>query len=462
MPATSQRVPIQLGLHSNEAPSPAQSVERLVNGYLEVTPNGKEPAPVYGIPGMTLFATVDDNIRGMLEVAGALYVVAGDNFLRIAEDGTATELSSAMVPETGPLTMASDGANIVVANAGTIWVHDIGAVTTTQVTDPDALPTSTVDYLNGYFIFGRDGTGEYFISALQDPENYDALDYATAEWKPDRLVRPVVLGRNLLLMGATSIEGQGHTGNATFPFERLQDLFIDVGLAGPPAVCVTNETVYWLASDGTCRRLDGSTAKRISTNAVERIISTWPEPGETLVSAHVWLGHLFVVFRNAQGCVVYDQSTDRWHERKSDEVPSWGALLFADCYGFRLFSRENLIYRLDADSADDGDQGYTMEIVTPFLTAQGKRFSINELELIMETGVEPDDQGVISVQATRDGVSYGTARTKQFADPVASTTSRLRFGRYGQQRAVAFKLTFTGLAPRSVLGLYADVEPDEV
>lgn len=462
MPATSTRVPVQLGLQSSEAPSPAQSVERLINGYLEVTPNGKEPAPIYGIPGFTLFATVSDDIRGMIEVAGALYVVAGDNFLRIAENGAATELSSAMIPETGPLMMASDGANIVVANAGTIWVHDIGTVTTTAVTDPDALPTSTVDLLDGYFIFGRDGTGEFFISALQDPEAYDALDFATAEARPDHLIRPLVLGRTLLLMGAKSIEGYVNTGDPTFPFQRTQDLFIDVGLAGAPAACVTNGTVYWLADDGSARRLDGGVAKRISTPPMERIIAGWSEPGETLVSAHVWLGHLFIVFRNGEGCIVFDQSTDRWHERMSQDTASWAATNFADCYGFRLFSRENLIFRLDADSADDGDQDYELTIVTPYLTAGGKRFSANELELLMQTGIEPDDQGLVTVEATRDGITYSTPREKSFTDPITTSTSRLRFGRYGQQRAVAWRLVLRGLAKRAVLGLYADIEVDEV
>lgn len=460
MAATSRRTPVLLGVASNEAPSPAQSVERLVNGYLESTPNGKEPTPIYGIPGMTLFATVDDDVRCMLEVAGILYVVASDNLIRIDTAGAPTELSSAMVPESGPVTMASDGLTIVIANAGHIWVHDILAGTTVEATDPDAPDTSTVTYGDGYYVFGEDNTGEFFISALQDPINYDALDFASAEWKPDKLIRPLMVGRSLLLFGASSIEGRANTGATPFPFERLQDLFVDVGLAGAFAVTLTNQTAYWLANDGTVRRLDGSTAKRISTEPMERIIAGWSQPGETLVSAHVWLGHLNIVLRNAEGCIVFDQSTERWHERASGGSATWGAALFADCYGYRLFSRENVIYRLDADSADDGDQDYVLTMITPYVSNQGKRFSVNELELLMETGGEPDD-ATVSVAATRDGVSWSAERERTYSNP-ATTTQRLRFGRYGQQRAIAWRHTIRGLAKRAVLGLYADIEPDEV
>lgn len=448
------RVPILLGRQQGEAFSPAVSIERLLNGYLEQTPQGRAPTPVYGTPGLIRLGT-QANCRGLLETGEILYAVVGTFLRRIDSAGGAYDIGT--IPNAGVTAdMAGDGTHVVVVDPtdGEIYVWD--GATFGNVTDADAPAASSVEWMNGFFIFTEEDSEQFFISPMNDPTgDYAALDFDSSDIRPDKLVRVRRVGRTLLLMGRQSVEFWFYSGDAIFPFERYADDPLDVGLAGMRCEATNNETIFWLANDLTVRRLDGRTATRISTFAIEQEIAGWSDPSATVVTSHVWRGHLFVVFRNADGCVVWDQATQTWHERQSYDMDTWRAAHYAYCYGKHIFGGPRL-YEMDADTYEEDGETLTFEMVTPWLDHQGQRFSITELEVRVEGGVgslELDPQ--MTCERTVDGEEY-TAPMIRKMGKVGERLRLVRFGRQGMSRGCAFRFRITDAVKRVVYEINAE------
>lgn len=452
------RFPLALGKQSSAGKAPAESVERLLNGYVETVPDGKEPTPVYGTPGLKRWASgLAGPIRGRLEMTGVLYVVAGGHLYSLDGNGLSTDLG--LIPNADKVAIDGDGTNVVIVTAGKIYVWN-QANGVVMVTDPDAPNASSVVFIDGFFMFGEANSEQFFISGLGDPINYDALDFASAEWKPDNLITPVVQRRTVFMMGAKTMEAQQNTGAAAFPFQRYSDLFIDVGIAGRDAVVTTNDSMYWLANDFTARRLDGMTATPVSTADINRKFKAWSDPSATICSAHVIAAHLFVVFWNPDGCVAFDQSTQLWHERSSYGSKTWRASHLVDCYGLTLAcsSIDGTIYSLDEATFDEDGQPLEFEMVTPFLYRQNLRLSTTELEVVAQTGegaVGTDPQ--ITAERTRDGKVW-SPRKRRSLGRTGENEKRVRFGPQGQARQMAWRFRITDPVRRAILGAYAEAD----
>lgn len=460
-----RRVPIQVGKSPAGDGVPLQSVERVVNGYVKMVPEGKQQTPIYGTPGAVVWSSgLDGGCRGRRVIKGVPWAVMGHRLYSFASDGTATERGA--IPGTARVAMAGDGTNVVVVAGGEIYVWDGSTLNT--VTDPDAPSASSVDWVDGYFAFGETDTDTWFISELDDPESYDALDFSTAEWKPDVLVTPFVLRRTLYMLGRGSIEAQQNVGTPDFPFARYQDVFIETGVAGREAACAHSDTLYLLADDGTPRRLDGLTATPIGDDAVQAIITGdarqagWSDLSATVCSAHIWEKRLWIYYWNPDGCVVFDQSTQRWHVRKShgqattrysDVVEAFNKVLAFD-------ATEGKVYELAADSFDEAGEVLPFEITTPFVFNGGTGFSIDDTEVIAQMGVGSltlDPR--IALEMTADGEVFRT-RQYQRMGKIGDRDGEIRFGAQGSFKQAAMRLTITDPVQRAVLGLFAEIDPD--
>src|SRR5205823_3197922 len=102
--------------------------------------------------------------------------------------------------------------------------------TVTQIVSPAFLGADKVDYIDGYFVFNQPGTGRFQITGLF-ATTVDPLDFATAEGSPDLLISLIVNQREIWLFGENSTEVFFDSGNALFPFQRIQGAFIELGCA---------------------------------------------------------------------------------------------------------------------------------------------------------------------------------------------------------------------------------------
>ena len=122
-----------------------------------------------------------------------------------------------LVTTSGIVTFADDGQHVVLVDGQKGYVFDLATSTFAHITDPDWKPASHVAYINGIMVFNALGTGRFFWSQILDPGNLDALDFATAEARPDPLVGLKVSHGELILFGTTSVEWWVPTGNFLAP-----------------------------------------------------------------------------------------------------------------------------------------------------------------------------------------------------------------------------------------------------
>lgn len=444
------RAPLHLGTQSGEALSPPVSSERLLNGYLEQTPSGKAPTPVYGSPGFSAFATTGA-VRAMCQAADRLFVVSDTSLVEVSSAGVVTTLGAIPV---GTADIASDGVNVVVTCANEIYVWN--GTTLTAVADADAPNASSVELMKGFYVFTETDTEQFFISPQNDPSgDYQALDFDSADTSSDKLVRARRVGNDLLLMGKRSVEFWFYSGDTVFPISRYQDTPIDIGLIGVRAEAATNETIFWIGSDRTVRRLDGRTATRISTYAIEQIIAGWADASTTIGTAHVWQGHLFITFRNADGCIVWDQATQRWHERGSYGSDTWSISHYAYAHGKHLVGGAQ-VYELGGHDEDGAVLPF--EMITPWLDNQGERFSTNEVEVRLEAGVGSlTTSPLISLSRTEDGETWTSPLTRSFGKQ-GDRFRTVKWSSQGMSRGCAFKLRITDSVKRVIYSAYADVD----
>ena len=145
-----------------------------------------------------------------------------------------------------------------------IFIQSVGGMTqlnnrsfSVLVVDANSFQLIGVDS-TGYTAYTAGGTaspvisqaqGQWFISALYDSATINALQFATAESKPDPLLRVMVINRELWLFGSASIEPWQDSGASPFPFTRITGAVMDRGTAAALSPANLTGTAFWLGDD---------------------------------------------------------------------------------------------------------------------------------------------------------------------------------------------------------------------
>ena len=443
---------LNLAHHTSGGRSKSVDASRLVNLYAEQS-DGKSPVVLHGTPGLNLVATYGTGpIRGVRYMAGARYVVSSGNLY----DASGAVLGA--VDGTGPVSLADNGTQLVIVSSlGTGYVYSI-AGGFVQITDPDWPGASSVDYLDGYFLFSEPDSGIFFISALNDATDFDALDFASAESAPDDLVRVFVDHREVWLMGTDTCEIWSNTGAGLFPFERITGAINEKGLRGKFSVTKADNSLYWVDRDGIVRRAaEGYTPVRISTHAIEYAISKGNIDNAEAI-AYVQEGHEFYALTvPGAGTYVYDAATQLWHERESFGEHQWRVSGFARHNGVQYvgdYENGNL-YSLDLDKYTENGTQQAAEIVFPPISFEGERFRLHSIRLDMESGVGDSPQ--VMLQTSRDGKTWSNEVWRDFG-AIGAYTQRVVWRRLGQFETCHLRFRISDNAKRAVFAAYAVIE----
>jgi len=379
---------LPLPLHSYQLRSRTASPSRLVNCFVEQLPIGAK-GPVYlgRVPGIKAWTTVGTgSIAGMHFALGKLWVVSGSKLYSVDQNKTVTEIGDIGSP--GNIDMDSNASSVVVVNPPNGYYYD--GSTFAQITDTDftSRGAADVEFLDNYLLFREPDSGRFFGSDLGDETSYDALAFATAEASPDELVGMKVDHRQVLLFGENSVELWENTGASGFPFERSINGFLEMGCFNGRTIAKLDNSVFWLANDYTVRRLDGITPVRISTHAIEQAIGE-----STLSTAHAYTyaqdGHLFYVLSFSERTLVYDATTQLWHERETYGDTYWYAKHHASAFGLELVGdgTSNKLGPLDPETYADWSSTQRMEWTYQPVYADQQRAFHDRLEMVFEAGV---------------------------------------------------------------------------
>lgn len=454
-------------LGSAPARSKPVSSQRLVNMYPQKSPEGAASEFwLVGCPGLRKVLDLPTMpVRGEITFGGVLYAVGGDTLYRVAADNTATAMSGSLIPD-GPLTMAA-GKNQLVLTAGGngYWINKTNAFLV-RITDPDFPGASSVSYLDGYFIFTSPDNDIWFISGLLDAIDFDALDFASAESQPDKLLRVLVTHREVWLFGSETTEIWTDTGAADFPFERYSPAAIDRGLMAALSAANLDNTSFWVGDDGIVYRADGYTPLAVSTPEVSKAIGDCATPADMVGLTWTQEQHVFYALRiPGVGTWVFDAATQEWHERETFGRDIWRVGCYASAYGRHYVGDDTTggIYLFDFGVQVDGDAPLAWEIITTPLWNEDERFIVSRFQADFEVGVGlttgqgSDPQAML--QISRDGgYTYGNEQWRSLGK-IGERKKRVLWRRQGQfrQPAVA-KIRITDAVNRHLAGFTFDAE----
>lgn len=183
-------------------------------------------------------------------------------------------------------------------------------------------------------------------SALNDPNTYDPLDFASPESAPDGLVSIEVFLDRLVLFGSRSTEIWFSTGDDNV-IQRNKSLSIDLGLAAELSVAKNKNSLFWIAKDNqgsrTVVKSTGGMPQKISNRWVDEKLNKLDDSsikikysnliaykvpisqtenfvGESICCfAFSELGRDFYAINipDEETTLVYDDLTGQWHERAS-------------------------------------------------------------------------------------------------------------------------------------------------
>ena len=362
--------------------------EELVNIFPEKSTGGKYPFTLKGAPGQAFFLELPTfPVKEIHFNRGRAFAVTSSKLYEIFANGVYVELGD--VDFAGRVVMEDNGIQIVMVDGFKGYYFDSQTNKVKQLTGDGWYPAKTVAYQDGYFIFERKGTGQFFISDLLSV-NFDPLNAATAEGQPDKLVAVLSDHREVFMFGTETIEVWYNSGAANFPLARNQGAFIEKGCAAPYSIAKKNNTIYFVGSDLMVYQMIGYTPVRISTHAVEDDLKD-VDLEDAFAYTYQEGGHLFYMLtlpaRNKTWC--FDISTGAWHIRRDYQFGRHRS----NCQAF--FDNKNLvgdfqsgrIYQLTQKYLSDDGEPIVREFILPTINNGREFLTIYSFELDMSSGI---------------------------------------------------------------------------
>jgi hypothetical protein len=400
--------------------------------------------------------------------------VGGTKLYKISSSWVATELGT-LLTDTGAVSISDNGLHVVVVDGTYGYSWTIATNTFAQITSPNFLGATQSSYLDGYLIFNKPSSQQFFFSDLYSI-NFSALDIGTAEGSPDYIVGHVVNNQQLFLFGAKSTEVFYNSGDANAPFARIQGAVIDVGCIAPFSIAKASGVIFFIGGDSTgsgiIYKMQGFQNQRISTPAIESVIRALTSTQIAAATAYTYQqgGHIFYCLNlpGTNSTWVYDGATEFWHERAY--LNSWSlerhrAENHSLAFGTNVVGdyATGKIYALDPNTLTDNGTSICRVRAAPHFSQNLKLVRHNSFQLDMETGVGTDGTGqgndpkVMMRWSDDGGHSWSN---EQFADAgkIGKYKTRVKFRRLGSSRDRVYEIKITDPVKAVLIGAEIEVE----
>jgi hypothetical protein len=443
------------------------SRQQRLNAYLEPQPgDDRAKVAIYGTPGKDLFLSTlgDTPVRGMYQKGDFLYLVHRGVFYEVNNAGVATN-RGVIGTTSGRVYMADNGTQLMLTDGSAGYIYTFATANFAQIVDVDYPGASTVTWLDGYFIVNKPDSQRFYISGINDGTSWDALDFASAESNPDEIVAVIADNSTLHLFGPVSTEFWSNSGATDFPFSRISGGAIEWGLAAKNSLVKYDNNLAFLAKNRMgevfVARLAGYTPQRISTPDIEFIINGYSAVSDATGISYMVGGHPMyqINFPSAGESWLYDGLSSVWSKLESygetRDIAEIGTN-YLDKIIVSDYSNGNL-YRLNPETFTENGQPLAFEVISRHLSFDDKRFSVDMLQLDMETGVgattgQGSNPQIMLQVSTDGGHTWGTEQWATFG-ALGNYKTRAIWRRVsGIARDVVFKFRITDPVKRVILG----------
>lgn len=464
---------LPFAVHSYTHRSLPVSAQRAINCFVEPQPpDAKARLVLLPTPGLRQLADVVNTAiwRGGHVMGTDLFAVIGPNVYRITVNGVVFDLGT--IPDGGQVSMDSDGESLCIVVPDTLegYVVDRSTGIITKITDADFPGAVSVTVMDGYFVFVRPNSGEFFLSELNNPLAFVATDFATAERAPDNLVTAMRIGGDLWAFGERTTEVFSNSGATDFPFLRVPGGFISRGTAAPFSVATRLGGAIWLGDDRVVWTAQGITPQRISTSAMEQAIAGYARVDDAEAWVYELEGHAFYVltFPTAGDTWVCDLTAQAaWHERESEGLGVWRArrgLAFGGGVVAGDFVNGK-IWLLDPTFGLEGSAQIIRVATGTSFHSEGKKVFFSRLAAEFEAGV-----GLVTGQGSDpvawltwsdDGGRMWSNAAQVSLGELGAYRKRAEWRRLGAARERVFRLQWSDPVYTSLIAVDVDAEPGD-
>lgn len=325
---------------------------------------------------------------------------------------------------------------------------------------------------------------QFFISGLNEPTSWSALDFDTKEANSDPVIAVFAAYEILMVFGSQTIELWQDSPNAATgsAFQRIPGGgVIESGLASTWAVSKmggeSGGTVCWLGSDARGQyvawQIRGAVPVRISNHAIENAWSLYDVAGASSYS-YVENGHFFWVlhFPIPDKTWVYDSTLGPsigWHERASVDSQN---NLHADIGRYHGFFPEighcvgdyqtGNLYLQSMQFLQENCAGIVRIRVSPHVATGLNWNYFNEYVLHFLCGfvpaTGPGSAPVCNLEISNDGgITYGSLLPRQLG-AAGQYKWDVRWRRMGRTRNRVVRWTMNEPIDMVLVDLYANVE----
>lgn len=302
--------------------------EECINLFAETieSPDAQTQRSYIGTPGLNVFsADLDDNgpTRGECWTGSRKFLASGDTLYEVMADGTRTaRMDGTLDISGGVVSIAFSTIELLVVAGGRAWAYELADNTFTDVTAMLAGAPVKVKYSDAYFIVMFSDSNKFQISAILDGTTWPGIQVNEVSVFAENITSIEVSHRELWVMGSQHIQPYQDTGSDEV-FDVIPGALIEIGNGPLFSPQVIDNTVFWWSLDARgarqAWRANGYTPQRISTHAVETLLSTYTE--DQMANLVSWTyqdgGHLFWVnYIPSTDCTwVWDIAENMWHKR---------------------------------------------------------------------------------------------------------------------------------------------------
>lgn len=429
--------------------------QRTINLYPVFDQQGKEVASLYGTPGLLLFGSAGTGpIRNGFESSnGRVFFISGSTLYETDSSGNETDRGT-LNTSSGNVSIDENSTQLFICDGEDGYTFTYSSNTFAQVSDGDFPSAGTVTYLDGYFIVNSLSTGRFYISALNNGTSWDALDFATAESSPDSLVRVIRAVGQLWLLGNRTTEIWTNTGDSSFPFQKIKGSEIETGIMAAHTAVAHGNSLYWVGRDndgeGIVYRADGFRPERVSTESIELAIARATDKENMKAFSYQKDGHDFYILTGGglETSLVYDLTTDLWHERSYLNVDGDLEQHLASCcifaFGKHLVGdrRDGKIYEMSMDVFSDNGDEIARDRIYTHISNEDERIRYKKLVIGFEQGVGlQTGQGsdpMCKLKISKDGAKTWSGFYTASIGRVGKSKNKTAFRRIG----IAEQMTF--------------------
>lgn len=438
--------------------------------------DAKQVVSLVGTPGLDLFSEPESGtglcLRALYSCKGSMYAVINARVYKINSIGAYT-LLGAITTNAGFVSLADNGLEILIAD-GTTSGHIITISTgvLSDISDTDYPALESVTFQDGYFVGIEKDTGKFWISGLYSGTSWDALEFATAEGRPDNGVAIISNTHDLWIFGETSTEIYYNSGNADFPFTRIPGALIDSGSIAKASPVKIRGQLYWLSDKKQVCRNNGYQQEIISSPSLDHQIETYSVISDAVGFTYSIEGHHFYViaFPTAEKTWVFDTSTGFWHEWQSylSDINPWGRHR-ASCaaqlgnYWFVGDYSTGAIYKLSMTTYTDNAHAIRRQRAAQVISKERVNVIFHQLEIEFEAGVGLDagvqgEDPQAMLDWSDDGGHTWSNQHWTSIGKIGEYTRRAIWRRLGKSRNRIFRVTCSDPVKTVILGAFANIE----